>query len=281
MNNTPPITEIITGQNVSNVLQKIRDSKTEMEFMKTGFPKVDAWLDGGFFRKELIIIGGHTGIGKSYIAGQLMFNIAKQAFKSAYFSLEISNEMIVSRMLGAVANLKPTRVRMGLLTPDEYRGKIRAEAELEGAKDFLYFYDTMYRLDEIIESIKLGGYEFVIVDFIQNVVGEGRDEYQRLSNVALLLQQAAKATNSTIVGLSQLSNSVAREGSKGKVLEYKGSGSIATVCDLGFFIERGDGEWNQFADNPLKLSLRKNRRGGSGIEFNLYFKTPGGKIYES
>jgi replicative DNA helicase len=278
--NEAPAQITSTVQDISTIIKRIRESKADLEFMPTGWSKVDAWLDGGFFRKELIVIGGHTGIGKSYVAGQLMYNIAKKGFKSAYFSLEISNEMIVSRMIGASANLKPTRIRMGLLTPIEFIDKTQAEADLESLQNLLFFYDTLYKLDEIVEEIKTGGYEFVIVDFIQNVLTKGEDEYTRLTNIALTLQGTAKEANAAICVLSQLSNSVAREGSKGKVLEYKGSGSIATVCDLGFFIERGNSEWDPNNDNPLKLSLRKNRRGGSGIDWNLNFKVPGGRIYE-
>lgn len=104
----------------------------------------------------------------------------------------------------------------------------------------------------------------------------GMDEYTRLSYVALEFQKLAKQTNSTILVLSQLSNMVAREKNTA-IVEYKGSGSIATVADLGFFIQRGDYELNP---DQLNLFLRKNRRGISGLEFNLAFTRPGGLIYE-
>src|SRR5438046_1074797 len=145
--------------------------------MPTGFPRIDEHLDGGFLRKELIVIGAHTGIGKSYIAGQLMLNIALQGFKSAYYSLEISNEMVVSRLLGCLSNLKPTRIRLGMLNEEEKKLKLKAEADLLALSEHLYFYDNMYTLDEISKSIMENDYEFIIVDFLQNVVTRGEDEY--------------------------------------------------------------------------------------------------------
>lgn len=267
-------------KSVKEIIDNIEKGKDSVEVMPTGFKRLDDWLDGGFLRKELVIVGGNTGIGKSYLAGQFMYNIAKKGFRCAYFSLEISNEMVVSRMMGALSNLKPTRIIMGLLRPEEFEAKIEAKADLEVLGDGIYFYDDTYILEDILAEIKKNKYDLTVVDFLQNVMTKGEDEYARLSKIALELQKAAKEVDGVVLALSQLSNAVARDGTKGKVLEYKGSGSIATACDLGFFIVRGSDEWNPFSDNPLKLCLRKNRRGGSGMDFDLMFKTPGGKIYE-
>jgi replicative DNA helicase len=108
---------------------------------------------------------------------------------------------------------------------------------------------------------------------------KGEDEYTRMTHVSLALQQLAKAQNCTILTLSQVSNTVARENTS-KVIEYKGSGAIAMVCDLGFTIQREDyveGTTHQ----GLILTLRKNRRGISGYTFPLGTNIPGGAIYEA
>lgn len=259
---------------ISEILKTIEENKKNLEFLKTGFRKLDAHLDGGFMRKELIVIGGHTGIGKSSLAGQIMFNMASQGVKTVYFSLEISNEMIVSRLMGAIANLKPTRVLAGLLTKEEFDSKVQAREKLAAYGDFMEFYDNLYDLSAIEKEIKEGGHEFVVVDFVQNVMEKGNDEYSRLTAVAMALQRLAKEANCCILVLSQLSNSAARE-KRSRVLEYKGSGAIAMVCDLGFWIERTDPDGNV---NNVRLNLRKNRRGFSNVNFDLLFKHPGGLI---
>jgi replicative DNA helicase len=261
---------------LTQIFETIETNKKELEFLPTGFSSVDEHLDGGFLRKELVVLGGHTGIGKSYVAGQILWNIAQKGFKTAYFSLEISNEMVVSRLIGSLANIKPTRVLAGLLTKEEYESKLKAKGTLSAFEKFMTFYDSFYTLTDISNQIKGYNYEFVVIDFIQNIISKGQDEYSRLSHIALELQKLAKTTNSCILVLSQLSNQAAREGNKSTVVEYKGSGSIAMVCDLGFFIEREKGL--EETQDIVRLNLRKNRRGISGVAFEFVFKQPGGMI---
>lgn len=256
----------------SEIVESIEKNKKELEFLETGFSDIDTFLDGGFMRKELIVVGAGTGMGKSFVAGQIFYNIARMGFKSAYFSLEISNEMIVSRLVGSIANIKPTRIMSGYLTEEENNNKIAAKAEVGTYEEFMYFYDDLYALEQIKKEVKDNAYEFIVIDFIGNVFAKGNDEYSRLSFVALELQKLAKETNCCILVLSQLSNAAAKVGS---VVEYKGSGSIATVCDLGFFIERGE---TVGSDDIFTINLRKNRRGKSGMSFTLVFRHPGGKI---
>lgn len=261
----------------TEIIQKIEETKKDIEFIPTGFYKLDEFLDGGFMRKELVVLGAAAGRGKSFIAGQIFYNAAKNGFKSVYFSLEISNEMIASRLIGSLTDIKPTRIISGFLTEEEITSKDEAKAKIAVYNEFMYFYDNVYVLGEIEKEIKDNKYEFIVVDFIQNVIVNKSDEYERLSFIAMSLQKLAKETNSCILVLSQLSNLVARE-RRDDIVEYRGSGTIATVCDLGFFIERGElvGE-----ENTFNIKLRKNRRGISGISFDYIFIQPGGRIIET
>jgi len=260
---------------VTEIIEQIEKNKADLEFLPTGFYGLDQFLDGGFMRKELVILGAGTGIGKSYIASQMMYNIAKKGFKTAYFSLELANETIVARLLGAISNIKPTRIMAGLLTKEEFDEKTKAKANLQLYEEYMNFYDDVYELSEIIKLIKENKYEAVCIDFIQNVFSAGADENLRLAKAALELQRTAKEVNCCILLLSQLSNQIAREGFRAPVIEYRGSGAIAHVADLGFIVERTDPEGST---NEIKLNLKKNRRGVSGVYFNLLFKHPGGWI---
>lgn len=258
----------------SEIIKKIQEDKKTLEFIPTGFRKLDTFLDGGFMRKELVVLGAPTGRGKSFIAAEVFQHVAKQGFNSAYFSLEISVEMIAARLLGSKASIKPTRIIGGFLTPEENNAKIESNAEIEVFDNFMAFYDDLYVYAEIEKEIKEKKYDFIVIDFIQNVIANKGEEYERLSFIALSLQKLAKETNSCILVLSQLSNMVSRE-KRDDIVEYRGSGTIATVCDLGFFMERGE----QIGDeNTFSIKLRKNRRGISGIGFDFIFKQPGGKI---
>lgn len=263
----------------SELFNQIEANKGKIEFLSTGFTKIDNLLDGGFLRKELVVLGAGTGIGKSYVAGQIFYNIATKGFNSAYFSLEISSQMVVSRLAGSLSNIKPTRIMCGLLNEEEYKAKNEAKSKITMYDEFMNFYDDTYLFDEIIQEIKSRKYEFVVIDFIQNIVKLGLDEYSRLSFIALELQKLAKECNCCILLLSQLSNAISRMGEKAPP-EYKGSGSIATVADLAFFIEREvktDIDWND-KENLVRIYLRKNRRGIAGVYWEYKFIQPGGRI---
>jgi replicative DNA helicase len=254
---------------LTNIYQDMAVLQKNREFLKTGIDKIDGFLDGGLMRKELVVVGGYTGSGKSFLAGQWFLNMAMSGFMSAYFSLEISNEMIVSRLIGQIANIKPTRVMCGLLNEEENELRMKAKSKIAPFENFMHFSDDIYDLAIIEEAIKKHEYDFVVVDFVQNVLTKEKDEYSAMTRVSLEFQRMAKTYNCCIVLISQLSNSAAKAG----YLEYKGSGGIAMVADLGFFITREVSEPEKFL-----LSIKKNRRGISGVTFDLRFIAPGGLI---
>lgn len=261
---------------LSEIVKHIDETKKDLEILPTGLKAIDSFLEGGFLKKELVVLGAGTGQGKSLFGGTIFYNIATKGYKCAYFSLEISNEMIVSRLLGAESNISPTKIMIKMLAEEEEARKQDAEVNLSVFEDFMHFYDDLYHLAQIEKEIRTNKFDFVVIDFIQNVMVNGKtDEYERMSFVALQLQKIAKETNCCILALSQLSNQMVRDRKNNDIVEYKGSGSIGTVCDLGFFIEKGD------IDNMARIRLRKNRRGVSGEAFSFHIKQPGGLIFDA
>lgn len=262
---------------VEEIIKNIEETKGKDICLPTGFNKLDKFLDGGFFRKELIVIGGGSGTGKSYIAGTIFRSIATQALKSAYFSLEISNAMVVSRLIAQESKIKFSRILYGFLSPEEQKEKEKAQNSLRVWEDYMEFHDELYEYYKLEAEIRNNKYDFVVVDFIQNIIGTGKDEYSNLSEISLKLQKLAKECNCCILALSQLSNSVNRSG--GEITEFKGSGSIMNVCDLGIFILRKSST-EQLSHDDFILKIIKNRRGISGIEFPFKFVQEGGQIVE-
>jgi len=264
---------------LDRVFEILRSRTTEgQDVMETQLSKLDEFLDGGIRRKELIVLGGKTGSGKSYLACQLFAKIARQGFKCAYFSLEISNEMVVSRMLGMYSNLPAPQILFGMVGKDHIE-LLKAEGRLEAYTDFMHFYDDMYSLPDVERILEDSDFDFVVIDFIQNVLLESRDEYSKLTEVSLRLQKIAKKKNLAILALSQLSNKVANQESDELYLEYKGSSAIAMVADLGFFLVSRPAD-EKLLDQEVDLILKKNRRGPSERSFPLLFKFPQGVFYE-
>lgn len=260
---------------ISEILKLIQQQKKSSEFIPTGVRVLDKDLDGGFLRKEMIVIGGFTGCGKSFLASQLMWNFSQAGFKTSLFSLEISKEMIVRRMLGSLTGIKPTRLLTGSLDENEKKILEEKKSVLVAHEEFFEIYDDIYEWEKIKEQIACDKSEVVIIDFIQNVITRESDQYIRLSRVALEMQQIAKSSNSCIVVLSQLSNKAARRGGDDTIVEYRGSGTIAQVCDLGFWLSRDD-----MQSGEMLFNLRKNRRGFSGLYYKLRFANEGGRIVE-
>lgn len=264
----------------TDILNNIIAGKGTHEFIPTGFPKLDTALDGGLLRKELVVIGGSTGAGKSYLAIHLAMRAIEAGFKVGYFSLEISNELVVARLMAMKAGVKASHILYGVA--DEGTEKYQqGKAFILGLGEYLESYDDIYELARMEELIKANRYDMVVVDFIQNVIASRGDEYERLSHVSLHLQRIAKQTNSCILVLSQLSNIVSARGVEDKPLEYKGSGSIATVADLGFFLAKGDPDLQISPDiEDYILMLAKNRRGPSRVATALQIQWGGGIINE-
>lgn len=264
----------------NQVLEEIKKNKDSIEFMKTGLSRLDKELDGGLMRKELVVLGGFTGSGKSYLAAQIMYNIAQQGFKTAYFSLEISNTMLVSRLVGQLSNIRPTRLIAGLLKEEEQEKRIKAEGQLIAFNSLMDFYDDAYSLLDIQNKCRQEEHEFVVVDFIQNILSPQPDEYSRLSFAALQLQKLAKELNICILVLSQLSNQVGKIKSENSQVEYKGSGNIATVADLGLYLIKEENTAPGAIRGLSQIVCKKNRRGLSGWTLPLKIQFPGGLIEE-
>jgi len=257
------------------IFEAIDKDAGQQEYFCTGFNKLDRLLDGGFLRKELVVLGAETGTGKSYLADQIMWAMAQQGFKCAYFSLEISDEMIIGRLAAMVSRIPPMKIVKGIMSGEEKKVYEEAKQNISVWNDNMDLYDEVYALGEIEGIVKREKYDFVIVDFIQNVMNKG-DEYERLTDTALRLQKLAKDTNSCVLILSQLSNSAV----KGDRLEYKGSGGIAMVADLGFFLTKMK-DISRGGQEVIELELRKNRRGVAGVKIDYKFKLPEGGLYEA
>lgn len=261
------------------VFEKIQQEKGSHEFIPTGFKGMDEKLDGGFLKKELVVLGGPTGTGKSYLAIHFAMQAANAGFKTGYFSLEISNELVVARMIGMMSNIKAAHVLYGLHDEGDIEYK-KAQAHIFGYSDLFETFDDTYDLAEIDRIAREQKFDMIVVDFIQNVFASKSDEYERLSLVALSLQRLAKALNVSIIILSQLSNLVSKAKDDDRPLEFKGSGSIATVADLGFFLTKGDNSLALPGTENYNLLLSKNRRGASKQLIPLLVRWPGGAFYE-
>lgn len=264
------------------ILTSIEEKSQQSNLIQTGFPTIDRRYFG-FAPKEVWVVGAYTGSGKTFFCLQIALNIAKQNKRVVYFSLEMPSEALVARLWGNFAELHPARLEFGMLNLEEYQAKRSGREELLKLKDYFFFDDSCYTvvairnvINDLVRISKKP--DLCIVDFLQNIQSP-KDEYERLSETVVALQQYAKQIDTTFLAASQVSNVEAKEGIKSKIIGFKGSGSIAAAADFGLWLEVKTEYNREIKTQGIDLYFRKCRR-GPNYKIPLVINFPSGKVTE-
>jgi len=226
--------------------------------VSTGLIDMDKKL-GGLHRSDLLILAGRPSIGKTSLATNIAFNIAR-AYKKGittsgeegavdggvvgFFSLEMSAEQLASRILSEVAEIPSNQIRRGDFTESEFRRIVDAAKELEAAP--LFIDDTpalpISQLAARARRLKrTHGLDALFVDYLQLVRGTGRSENRvnEISEITMGLKAIAKELDIPVVALSQLSRQVEnREDKRPQLSDLRESGSIEQDADVVMFVFR-------------------------------------------
>ena len=226
--------------------------------VSTGLIDMDKKL-GGLHRSDLLILAGRPSMGKTSLATNIAFNIAR-AYKKGittsgeegavdggvvgFFSLEMSAEQLASRILSEVAKIPSNQIRRGDFTESEFRRIVDAAKELEAAP--LFIDDTpalpISQLAARARRLKrTHGLDALFVDYLQLVRGTGRSENRvnEISEITMGLKAIAKELDIPVVALSQLSRQVEnREDKRPQLSDLRESGSIEQDADVVMFVFR-------------------------------------------
>ena len=226
--------------------------------VSTGLIDMDKKL-GGLHRSDLLILAGRPSMGKTSLATNVAFNIAR-AYKKGitasgeegaidggvvgFFSLEMSAEQLASRILSEVAEIPSNQIRRGDFTESEFRRIVDAAKELEAAP--LFIDDTpalpIRQLAARARRLKrTHGLDALFVDYLQLVRGTGRSENRvnEISEITMGLKAIAKELDIPVVALSQLSRQVEnREDKRPQLSDLRESGSIEQDADVVMFVFR-------------------------------------------
>ena len=226
--------------------------------VSTGLIDMDKKL-GGLHRSDLLILAGRPSMGKTSLATNVAFNIAR-AYKKGitssgeegavdggvvgFFSLEMSAEQLASRILSEVAEIPSNQIRRGDFTEGEFRRIVDAAKELEAAP--LLIDDTpalpISQLAARARRLKrTHGLDALFVDYLQLVRGTGRSENRvnEISEITMGLKAIAKELDIPVVALSQLSRQVEnREDKRPQLSDLRESGSIEQDADVVMFVFR-------------------------------------------
>ena len=237
----------------------------------TGFIDLDRMLTG-LQPSDLVIIAGRPGQGKSGFLLSVAKNAAQIHKKNiAIFSLEMSNEQVIQRLLAQETGIDSQRLRNGKLKDDEW-SLLNHAVEVLG--------DTHIYLDDTPAITPLSlrtrcrrlhmefGLDLIILDYIQLMGGDTRNEnrVQEVSYISRNLKALARELNVPVLAAAQLSRAVEQRTDKRPVLsDLRESGSIEQDADIVMFIYRPDQyEKDTAKNNVAEIMVAKHRNGPTG-----------------
>ncbi len=251
-------------------LSKLQDgNEEELHGVDTGFTDLDRYI-GGFGKGNLIIVGARPGIGKTSFCLNLGTNIAKKTKKAVcFFSLEMSSEELVSRVISSEAMVLSERLRSGKLDKDDW-SKIATASSVLSETD-IYIDDTsnigLTAMKAKLRRIKNLG--LVVVDYLQLMESETKrrdgSRVNEIGDISRGLKLLAKELNIPVIVCSQLSRSSEKEKERKPMLsDLRDSGSIEQDADMVIFLSRDFYGNDPEKANLVDVTLAKNRHGSSG-----------------
>lgn len=243
----------------------------------SGFTDVDK-MTAGFQKSDLIIVAARPSVGKTAFA----LNVATASAASttepvAVFSLEMSKQQLVQRMIAAQGNIDASQLRTGQMQEEDWYKTVKAISGLNN----MYIDDTPgITVAEIRAKCrrlkKKHGLSMILIDYLQLISGSGRREnrQQEVSEISRTLKLIARELDVPVVALSQLSRGVEQRQDKRPMLsDLRESGSIEQDADIVAFLYRDD-YYNAETEkkNIIELIFAKQRNGPIGTVELVFLK---------
>ena len=266
-----PIREIVKSS--FKTLEKLFEKKEMITGIPSGFKSLDHYT-AGFQPSDLIIVAGRPSMGKTAIClNMAQYAAIEKRVPVAIFSLEMSKEQLVLRMLCSEAQVEGTRIRTGFLSESDWPKLTLAAGNLSDASIFIDDTPALTILELRAKARRLKGEHglgLLIVDYLQLMRGRTMIEnrQQEISEISRSLKALAKELNIPVIAVSQLSRrSESREDKRPQMSDLRESGAIEQDADLILFIYR-DEVYNRSEDNPnrgkAEVIIGKQRNGPTG-----------------
>lgn len=267
-------------------LEKLITNKGGLTGLPTGFPDLDK-LTSGLHPSDFIILAARPSMGKTALALNIVQNVALRAHKQiggeprsvAFFSLEMSKEQLVHRMLCAEAGIDSQRLRVGEMGDKDWDSLWAACNTMSKAK--IYIDDTAgitaMEMRSRARRLKAEhGLDLIVVDYLQLMQGSGRksfsgDRQQEVSEISRSLKALARELDVPVLALSQLSRGVeARQVKRPMLSDLRESGSLEQDADIVAFLYREDYYDKETENKHTELIIAKHRNGPVDT-VNLFF----------
>jgi replicative DNA helicase len=265
-----PIKEVLLDS--FNKIEELYQNKGGITGITTGFKDIDR-KTSGLQRSDLILIAARPSMGKTAFSLNIAQNAAiKEDISVAIFSLEMSKEQLVQRMLSAESHIEIQKIRTGNLNEDEWPRLAKAMGPLAQSKIFID--DTpgisVMEIKGKCRRLKVDhGLDLILIDYLQLMSGEGKSEnrQQEISNISRALKGLAREMDCPVVALSQLSRAPEVRGDHRPILsDLRESGAIEQDADVVMFLYR-DEYYNPDTEkkNIGEVIIAKQRNGATGI----------------
>jgi len=259
-------------------MEELSQRDDDLVGVPTGFIDIDRML-GGLQPSDLLIIAGRPGMGKTGFILSALKNAALTHKKHvAIFSLEMSNEQLVQRIIAQETGIDSTRLRSGKLSPDEWLLFTQAIEVLTDTHIFLDDTPALTPLQLRTKCRRLHleyKLDLIVVDYLQLMGGDMRtnNRVQEVSDISRNMKILARELNVPVLAAAQLSRAVEQRSDKRPVLsDLRESGSLEQDADIVMFIYRPEvyEEDSQFK-NLAEIIIAKHRNGPTG-DVQLVFR---------
>ncbi len=252
-------------------LEKLYNNKEQITGVPTGFIDLDK-ITNGMQNSDLVIIAGRPAMGKTAFALNIALNAARKANSSvAIFSLEMSSQQLVQRLLSSEARIDASKLRSGKLYKEDWDNLTTASSELNELK--LFIDDTpainVTELRAKCRRLKReSGLDMVIIDYLQLMSGGKSDNReQQISEISRSLKALAKELDIPVLALSQLNRSVeGRNDKRPMPSDLRESGAIEQDADIIIFLYRDEVYHKDSNDKGVaEIIIAKHRHGPTGV----------------
>jgi replicative DNA helicase len=261
-------------------LEKLYEKKELVTGVPSGFKELDQ-RTAGFQPSDLIIVAGRPSMGKTaFCLNVAQYAAIEKGIPVAIFSLEMSKEQLVIRMLCSEAHVEGTRLRTGYLNESDWPRLTLAAGNLSDAPIYIDDTAALSVLELRAKARRLNvehGLGMLVIDYLQLMRGRSRVEsrQQEISEISRSLKALAKELNIPVIAVSQLSRKTEeRRDFRPQLSDLRESGAIEQDADLILFLYR-DELYNRSDDNPnrgkAEVIIGKQRNGPIGkIELKFF-----------
>ena len=252
------------------VIEEMEARGSELTGLATGFRDLDRKL-AGLQAANLVIVAARPSMGKSALASNIATNVAMDGGTVAMFSLEMSREEIVQRLLCSVGRVDSMKLRTGQLGPQLWQKVVHAASRMYKAPIYIDDSGQLTVTDIRAKCRRLKrqhGLDLVIIDYLQLMSGSNRENRQQeIAEISRSLKNLARELDIPILAVSQLNRGLeAREDKRPRLGDLRESGAIEQDSDVVMFIYRHEYYHPEAQDTKglAEVIIAKHRAGSTG-----------------